>query len=91
MRAPLPAYVKACLMSATGADGMIDHSKAAVPVTKGAAAEVPLKRRVPPPAARLCTSSPGADKPRRPIDGPKFDKLAIRPPLPQAATGSTAG
>jgi hypothetical protein len=62
-----------------------------VPVTKGAAALVPLKVRGLPLVPRLVMFCPGALSPRLPIESLKFDSLVGRPPSSQLTTGITQG
>src|SRR5690242_17167654 len=71
--------------------GNSDSSNAIAPVTKGAAALVPPDTCCPPFVARLVTPTPGAIRPRLPMDHPKFDSGRGRPHKSQAATGITAG
>ena len=70
-----PDCVTASLISEAPAFGNTDQSSAMAPVTKGAAALVPLKACSLPSALRLVMFTPGALRPCRPIDLPKFDPL----------------
>jgi hypothetical protein len=74
-RLGLLACVAASLIWDAVALGNSDQSKAMAPVTKGAAALVPLKVCSLPSAPRLVMPSPGALNPRRPMDPPKLESL----------------
>ena len=90
-REPPLACVAASLIAHAVAVGNSDHRRAIAPVTKGAAALVPLKVLGLPSDPRLVTPSPGALNPRRPIEPPKLDSLSVLPCELQAATGMTHG
>jgi hypothetical protein len=66
-------WVTANLTSAAVAVGNSDHNSAIAPVTNGVAALVPPKVSGLPSAPRLVMASPGALRPRLPIELPKFD------------------
>ena len=83
--------VTASLISMAVAAGNSDHKSAIVPVTKGTATLVPLSVTRWPSAARLVMLSPGALKPRLPIELPRFDSFIGRPRRSQATTGMTHG
>src|SRR5438132_11640604 len=78
-------------MRVVSARGNSDNSNAIAPVTKGAAALVPPDICGLPFVPRLVIPTPGAIRPRRPIDHPKFDSGRGLPRKSQAATGITAG
>src|SRR4051794_28123472 len=70
---------RASLTSMAVAPGNTDHSRAAAPVTNGAATLVPDDVTDVPSGARLATPSPGAPTPRLPIERPRFDCDSGRP------------
>jgi hypothetical protein len=61
------------------AAGNSDHKSAIAPVTKGVATLVPASVTAPPSVPRLVTPSPGAPKPRLPIEPPRFDSFVGLP------------
>ena len=68
------ACVAANFTASTVAAGNSDHNSAIVPVTKGAAALVPPDvSDLPASTPRLVMPSPGALKPRLPIEFPRLD------------------
>jgi hypothetical protein len=69
------ALVTASLICAAFAAGNSDHKSAIVPVTNGTATLVPPSVSGWPPVLKLVTPSPGALKPRLPIELPKFDSF----------------
>ncbi len=83
--------VAASLIWDAVAVGNSDQRRAMAPVTKGAAALVPLNFFGLPSGPRLVMPSPGALNPRRPIERPKLDSLSGLPCMLQAATGMTHG
>jgi hypothetical protein len=83
--------VVAHLIWAADADGNSDHSNAMAPVTNGTATLVPERLTVPPSTARLVIRSPGALKPRAPIELPRFDSCIGRLRRSHATTGMTHG
>jgi hypothetical protein len=86
-----PHRVIANFTSAAFASGNSDHSSAIAPVTKGAAALVPLIVRDLPSVPRLVMLCPGALSPRLPIELPRLDS-PVGSPLPsQLTTGITQG
>ena len=70
------AWATAALIWAALAPGNSDQSNAIVPVTKGAAALVPLNVLGSPFGPRLVMFSPGAPSPRLPIEPPRFDSAS---------------
>jgi hypothetical protein len=85
------AWVTASLICTAVAAGNSDHNSAIVPVTKGAATLVPPSVSGCPSALKLVTASPGAVKPRLPIELPRFDSFIGLPRRLQATTGMTHG
>ena len=83
--------VRANRTSLALAAGKRDHSSAAVPVTKGAAALVPENSRKAPSGRRLRMFSPGARTPRTAMDRLTFASAPGRPAASHASTGSTQG
>src|SRR5262245_34294742 len=83
--------VTARRISAGLASGKADHNKAMVPVTKGVAALVPPNVSGVPLTPRLVISSPGALRPRLPIEALRFDWLIGFPRRSHATTGTTPG
>ena len=81
----------ASLICAAVAEGNSDHSSAIAPVTKGTATLVPPSVSDCPSAPRLVMPSPGALKPRLPIDAPRFDSFVGLPRRSQPTTGMTHG
>ena len=73
------------------ATGNSDHNSAIAPVTKGAATLVPERVIGGPPAFKLVTASPGAARPRLPIEMPRLNYSVSLPSIVQAATGITQG
>src|SRR5262249_16129220 len=88
-RVKVPAT--AALTCAAVAVGTSDQASATAPVTNGAAALVPPSVSRPFRAPVLLTLSPGALKPRGPMEPPRFDWPKVRPPKSQATTGITQG
>src|SRR5271166_534031 len=86
-----PHRVIANFTSDAPASGNSDQSNAIVPVTKGAAALVPLKVRGLPFVPRLVIFCPGALSPPLPIESPRFDSPVGRPLPSQLTTGITQG
>ena len=83
------AFVTASLTSAAVAAWNSDHKSAIVPVTKGAAALVPSSVTGSEPGPRLVMLTPGALRPRRPIEPLRFEWLAGRPVSSHATTEMT--
>src|SRR3954454_10885832 len=83
--------VTADLTCAASAAGNADHNKAAVPVTSGVAALVPLEVTGWPSRPRLVMASPGAITPRWPIELLRLVVLIGRPSSSHAATAMTHG
>ena len=73
------------------AAGNSEHNSAIAPVTKGTATLVPLRVSEWPSVLRLVILSPGALKPRLPIELPRFDSFIGLPARLQATTGITHG
>jgi hypothetical protein len=67
------ACVRASFISWAVAAGNIDHSNAIVPVAKGAATLVPQEEIDAPWEPELITPSPGARRPRPPMESPAFE------------------
>ena len=67
------ACVTASFTAWAVAQGKMDHSSATVPVANGAATLAPLQGNDSAPALELTTPSPGARRPRRPIERPAFE------------------
>ena len=61
------------------------------PVTKGTATLVPPSVSDGPSVPKLVTLSPGALRPRAPIEPPRLDSLIGRACISQATTGMTHG
>src|SRR5262245_65985094 len=85
------APTTAARISAADAPGNSDHNSAMAPVTNGAATLVPPRVSGGPCAPRLVIATPGALRPRWPIDRPRFEEPTGRASTPQAATGITQG
>ena len=81
----------ASLICAAVAAGNSDHNSAIVPVTNGTATLVPPSVSDCPSAPRLVMPSPGARKPRLPMELPRFDSFVGLPVRSQATTGRTQG
>ena len=90
-RLGVDGWVTASLMCAAVADGNADHSSAVAPVTNGTATLVPPSVSDCPSAPRLVTRSPGALRPRLPIELPRFESFIGLPRRSQATTGMTHG
>ena len=87
----MAARVTASLICAALAAGNSDHNSAIAPVTNGTATLVPPSVSGCPSAPKLVTPSPGALKPRLPIELPKFDASVGLPRGSQAPAGMTQG
>ena len=79
LAAAITDWVITSLICEAVADGNSDHNSAVAPVTKGTATLVPPRVSEGPSAPRLMMRSPGALKPRLPIEPPRFDWLIGRP------------
>jgi hypothetical protein len=66
-------WINADFSSAAVAPGNREYKSAMVPVTKGAAALVPLNVRKLPSVPRLMIALPGAIRPCLPIECPRFE------------------
>src|ERR1700674_5614506 len=82
-----PALVTASLMAVAVAAGNSDQSSAMAPVTNGAAALVPPNVSDLPSGPRLVMFSPGASRPRLPIELPRLEWLVGLPCPSHPATG----
>src|SRR6266481_6164783 len=85
------AWATANLRRLALAPGYSDHTNASAPVTKGAATLVPPEGVALPSVPRLVMPSPGALRPRRPMEFPKLDSLSGLPRPSQAITAMTHG
>ena len=81
----------ASLICGAVALGNSDHNNAIAPVTNGTATLVPPSVSVCPSGPRLVMVSPGAVKPRLPIEIPRFESGIGLPRRSQATTGMTHG
>src|SRR5215469_15145864 len=86
-----PSRVTARNACGAGTRGNSEQSSAIVPVTNGAAALVPPKLRGLLSLPKAATSTPGARRPRLPIEAPRLEDSVGSPFAPQAATGITQG
>src|SRR5687767_5055862 len=75
VRCSVAARVMASFICAAVASGNSDHNSAIAPVTKGTAALVPRSVKDRPSGPRLMMPSPGALKPRLPVELARFDWL----------------
>src|ERR671922_1964742 len=85
------ACVTATLIWPALAFGNCDQVNAIAPVTKGAAMLLPPEGAELPSVPRLVTPSPGALRPRRPMEFPKLDFSTGLPRRSQAVTAMTHG